>query len=547
MNANEVQAECTELKRFWNPRAEKFKDWYNIITLDDSDLKQEGMECVITNEPATFFNLALQLLTPDNIAHRIPVDTIDEDDMAAASEVEKYFGRKWHSLDVENTSKGRSGWLRELESFLIATGWYSVFSLVASDKIIAEVWNPADVFPDFDDSGMARCAHIYTISEAAASRKVISRVGWAKPTRPFVGNTTVWDYWRYNNNGIPWNLVVMGNELVRNSLEPGLKKLPIYCRPVAGLPDRGSITTGGDWKGQIGRGVVATNEGEYVNYNKQQTFQQQLLRDTAQPRWYEKSRSGGILREADIFKRGAIFRMTPEEDVGILPTAPLPLELRTQTMDAQSRLQRGSVPYALYGNVQQVISSVLMSQIASAALQILKPYHEATKSLMEELDNDWADAIKSGNSPDGFKWPRTLPRNVRLEVDYRIDIPGDMVSRVTAGRMLNPQFELSTTKVMDLLFPEITDPMRELARAASDRAQRHPVMESLALIRALQVNARILREAGDTEGAKLYEEAANMVKSGGEQPRPTAPKVKQPRQEVMPREAMGGEPTMEGI
>ncbi|KKK85952.1 hypothetical protein LCGC14_2768120, partial [marine sediment metagenome] len=103
--------------------------------------------------------------------------------------------------------------------------------------------------------------------------------------------------------------------------------MPIYVAPVGGLPDMGSLTEGmiptysstlklhtqevstERWKAELGQSIIATNEHIYRTWNKWWSFSLQLLRDTAQPRIFERSRSGkAIVKPEDVFRRGAIFR-----------------------------------------------------------------------------------------------------------------------------------------------------------------------------------------------------------------------------------------------
>ena len=58
---NYIKGRCNGLKKNWTARAQKFRDWYDILLLND-ELEQEGMESVVTNDPRTGYNLAKHLL-----------------------------------------------------------------------------------------------------------------------------------------------------------------------------------------------------------------------------------------------------------------------------------------------------------------------------------------------------------------------------------------------------------------------------------------------------------------------------------------------------
>ena len=167
---------CNGLKNNWQIRAKKFKEWYDILLLVD-ELEQEGMESVTTNDPRTGYNLAKHLLISMIIAHKISTDDLLPENIPAVSYLEKYINKRWAEQENRYRRIGRQSWLGELASWLLVTGWYSIFSMVTNDEIWAEVWSPAECFQDFGPDGLVEHAHIYTLSPGAANRN-ISTMNW---------------------------------------------------------------------------------------------------------------------------------------------------------------------------------------------------------------------------------------------------------------------------------------------------------------------------------------------------------------------------------
>ena len=513
MTPDRMITDCNNLRRKWGIRHKKFIDWYKILLLTD-ELKQEGMESVTANDPRTGFNLALHFLTSSIIAHRISSERLDAIQVAGTSYLEDYFTEYWAGIEAIYRGSGRQSWLRDLTSLMLALGWFSVFAMADENGLVAEVWHPDSVYPDYGGGMLVECAHIYPLSASAANKKV-KTMGWSM-TSPFTGPTTLYDHWTFDADGDVANAIVLGRQFVKPPVkETKLDRIPIFTSPVGGLPDRGNLSEAGAWQEHYGEGFVATNEDISLNYNKMISYLQQLMRDTANPRWFEQSRGDTpILREADMFKRGAIFRGTPEENITPLPTAPIPVELRTMLFDYQNMIQRGSFPWAVYGNIQQSISSIAMANIASASMQVLTPYYLAIKGLLSDIDNFWLGQMrKYGYKPNGFKMPEDLPEDVRFQVDFSIDIPGFLIQRATTARMLDPSFRLSTATTMEKLFPEIKDSLREIAKARRDDALSHPKALTIDNITAFLEEARILREANDIKTAELYEMAAKSMEA----------------------------------
>lgn len=553
MNATQVVTKCKELMDFWSERNRQMKVWYDILLLTNT-LEQEDMESVISSDPRASFNMALHLLTSSIISPRVAIEELDRPEIVDTSYIETYMSDRWKQLARENRRLGRQSWLREVVSLMLATGWYSVFNWAEKDKLIAEVWNPAEVYPRFSrdpEIGMEACAHVYPISAGEANRKV-KKSGWSIPN-PFKADTTVYNYWIIDDDGDVANAIVMGTHLVRDltkiaSNEQATKRIPIHVSPVGGLPDTGIIKEGSKtWQKHFGESLIAPAASEFDNQNRMLTYIQQLVRDTASPRWFEQSSSQhGILSPEKIFKRGAIFRGGPGDAVAPLPMPAIPVEVRTILFDYGNRIQRVLFPWALFGNIQQQTSGYMMSQIASAAMGVLTPYKEGIIALLSDVNNYWFNELKERKlTTYGFKMPKNIPEHLTFDMAFNIDIPGSLIQRATVARMLDPTFRTSYTTTADLLFPEIKDPLREQGRVNKDEAMMNEVAQMLALIEAYREVARAAKEAGDDKTATLYGKAAEVIYQrfmgqeqlpAGQAP-PTTPKevrTAAPREEMMP-------------
>lgn len=543
---SKVIARCNSIKSNWGGRHRKFVEWYDVLTLKD-DLQQEGMESVVSNDPRTGYNLGKHLLTSSVIAHKVVDTDLEPDEVPGVSYLEGYMEQRWSEQERRYRQMGRRGWIDELNAFMLAVGWYAAFAMVDENRVWAEVWHPAEVFPDYSSDGIAEVAHIYSLTAPATNRK-IKTMGW--PVQPVRGRTTIYDYWGFDNDSDVVNGIVVGSQfakpLVKDANLSKLGVLPVFTGPVGGLPDRGTIQSGAEWQKHCGESIVATNEDLGKNYNKMLSFTQQMMRDTANHRWLELS-SGDtpILKEADMKKHGAIFRGEPGESVQPLAAPPIPLELRTVLFDYQNMLQRGLFPWSTFGNVQQQMSYLAMANIASASLQVLAPYSDGLRGLLTDIDNFWYRMMKENNlRPHKFKMPEEMPDNLQFDTRADIEIPGYLVQRATVARMLDPQFKLSTDTVIGRLFPEIRDPIKEQAKARKDMAMSHPKAVMVDQIIAYREQAAALREAGNVDGAKLYEKLADSLERELEAPeQPPPPEAGPGAPEGILREVMPAEVT----
>ncbi len=533
--AQAVKTRCDQLKQYWNVRNAKFKKWYRLIQQVD-ELKTEKMESFVGNDPRAMFNLVLHLLDA-NIPHKLDSLDLGDIDMASANEsVSNFFERAWKDQQRRFRKTGpRQSLSRAMLGLMLATGWYSVFAIVADDGTITCVdpWNPAQVFPMWDlcDLGLVEVAHEYPMMATAAKAMAVRNM-WKSAT--YTGQEViVRDYWWIENDGlipVVWNAVTIDNELMK--FEPTrFKRIPVYVSPVGGLPDMGALSEGTEvstqsynagaqyqgerWKEEIGQSIVATNENIYRTWNKWWTFSLQLLRDTAQPAVFERSRSGkAIVKPEDLFRRGAIFRGGADDSVEFIGSPPLPIELRSTQLDLEAMMQRGGVSWAMYGNVSGQLTAYVMSQIAASANQVLKPFHQAYINLIEDIDNDWLQDIRErGVHPYGWTIPSAVTKDMTVTAKYEVEIPGELVQKATVARMLTPDFEISYSYTLNRLFPDIKNPMQERARRRADKAEQHPTNALIALIQYYKQQSAFLNKNGDIDTSRLYDLAAKAAEA----------------------------------
>jgi hypothetical protein len=531
MDANEIIARSTNLKKFWDTRRKKFKEWYKQIQLVD-ELASENMESFVSSDPRSAYNLLLHMLNSPRIPHRIPPELITPDLVRPSGELSKLLDAAWSDVYRTYRMSGHQSWLRDLIGYMLATGWYAVFATTSLDgsRCIAELWNPATVYPAWDDQ-LVECAHILTLSPSAAIR-MVARNKWS--IERITTNQTLYDYWYIADDGITVvNTIALNRVIVKPpTAETKFSRIPIFTAPVGGLPDTGIITEDAErWKGEIGQSSVATAEGVYRSMNKWWTFSMQLLRDTAQARWYEKtSGTKPILKKEDLYKRGFIARLGPNDEIGTLPVPPIPVELRSTQIDLEAMIQRAGPPWALYGANASNMTAYTMSQVASGAAQMAQPFHQGVIDVLSDIDNFWLDLIrKHGGKPYGIAYPKEIPETMQVTASYEIRIPGDIIQRATVARMLDPDYRLSSTRVTEELFPEIKNPMEEKAQVMADKAELHPIRSYISLILSLRQEAVNLRKTNQPEAARLYEAAANNIESQlGVQEQTQAPASEQP-------------------
>lgn len=532
-----VIKQCTTLRDNWSTRKKKFEDWYNILLLAD-ELQQEGMESVVTNDPRTGFNLAKHLLSSMVIADKIELTELPQEYIPATSYMEKYMAERWASQEKRYRSAGRQSWLGSFVSWLLTTGWYSVFAMADEREVWAEVWSPADCFPGFGPNGLVEHAHIYKLSPTAAMKK-IKTMGWEYP-KPITTDATIYDLWRFDADGDVTNAIVLENVFVKSPVKDKycskVERLPVFSSPAGGLPDMGSIKANKNWQNHFGESIVGTNEGLLLNYNKMRSFMQQAARTAAQPHWLELSSGDTQIATETLMDRwGSILHGQPGEDVKPLQGTTIPVELTNILFHYQNELQRGMFPWAVFGNIQQQMSYLAMANVASASMQVLTPYRDAVQGMRTDVTNFWMDMIlENGFNPHNFERPDKMPdkESRQFATTCDVEIPGYLVQRATVARMLNSQFKLPETWLMGRLFPEIRNTIKAQADVRAEDAMKHPKAIMVDQIIAYRKQAKLLRDADDVDSAMLYEKLGASLEAELTAPRQQARAAVTPTQQA---------------
>ncbi|MCK5643612.1 MAG: hypothetical protein KAJ19_22625, partial [Gammaproteobacteria bacterium] len=175
--AGDVNQAAIQHMGLWHTRNEMFKDWYEYIILDDSELYQEDMETVIASDPKVFYKKARRLLS-SGVTHSIPGDLLPQPDLVNLAPIVKFLDLQWAKKDRLWKRRGKIGWTWEEVSLLLATGWYDVLAYASpSDGLVAEIRNPIECFPKYDNEGLYSHFHIYSLPYEEAQRKCES-MGW---------------------------------------------------------------------------------------------------------------------------------------------------------------------------------------------------------------------------------------------------------------------------------------------------------------------------------------------------------------------------------
>ena len=522
LSPSSVSSRAATLGRKWADRDRKFRDWYKIIKLEDK-MKEENKESFVSNSPRTFYNLAKHLLTPKYIPHKFPYEELDLQTADEAKLLAQQFERYgWKKLERLYKKSGRQSFVDRIAAHILTLGWYAVYAHVDENGLHADVWNPAEVFPEYSinpEEGLVELSHIYKVPRRRANYQ-LGTIGLYDSINLTSAYYNVYEYWFYDDEGFVCRASTLAGKWYNQPERlPQYDTIPILVGPVGGLPDEGVLDP--HFMQTFGEGCVAVNEGVYTNSDRLASFLQQAVRDATEPKWLELSQGGAILTPEN-FKSGGIFRGEPGDSVNSLQPPPIPVELQQRLFDYEQKKQEGSFSPLLYGSIQFKLAAYTLSQMAQAAQQVLRPYHEGMMAVLSGIDNQWLAQMRStGIRPNGITIPAGLPDDTEMLVEYPVSIPGDLINRITVAKMMNPEMRFSAEYIFKNLFPEVQDTMTETAKSRKDMAMNSEMGILVAQIKAFRLLAEEASVRRDPENVELYTAAAerglNMLKGKEEE------------------------------
>lgn len=518
----------------WPKRNRAMREQYRLLR-QTNDLQQANMESVISSDPRTGYNFALWLLTPKKYRFMADVSGLTQKQQQDVGVVESFIDQEFQHLLRRTRINMRGTFLRQLTSYLIALGWYAVMAFPTEDEgWVWQAWNPSTVYPFYDEDGrLVEVGRIYSITGAQANEKIL-REGWIRPSRPFLPTMRaikVYNHWTMID-GVAHHASAIGNMMTKDYTPTHWTRIPAYIGPAGGLPDDGSLMANDEWTAEVGQGMLAPVLEVQKNYDKVLTYLQQLLRDTSNPRVKFWSK-GTSIDPDDWYKRGAFFELGEGEDIQSVDSPPVPAELRAHLFDLRAQIQRSQFSDMSFGAIQGRVSAFLMSSVTATARQILAPYEDTIKAVLGEIATNNI-AFMRGMNKQGAKFTLNgesfpaLPDWVPFDFNFDILVPGDLLQRANAARVLNPGFRLPASSIMNFLFPEIENPLKEHSLLSTEDAVNSPEFKALTLIEELLAASEEARDAGDVSFADRLERMAQRLE--GKLLQPTQPGMEGPQQ-----------------
>ena len=524
-----------KLKSSWSARDAQMRKDRDILRFVQGTTK-EGFEEITLNEGKVLYDTCVGLLSANFPRIVLPIHfDADDEEKRKMSKVERFLQGILRQLDRQHLDRGRGQWLREL-AYWVCSGWVTLFVNIDTEgKFQANFYDPITIYPHWTDAGLVEVARIASIpvGEAIALAK-----SWELPLpRGFSKSSTdveLINYWEKKLDGV-YNTILFGGKPVKPETKEDFEEIPIIIGLANGSPEMDSPDR---WHQNLGQSIIADNRLMYDYQNRWISMLMQIIADTAYPPLQTATASGEALFGKDDLGSGVVIPTKIGEEIKPIQYAGAPIEVNTVLSILSGCVQRGGLPYVIYGGLPFELSGFAISQLIAAIQYKVSPYVKTIEQVLDKICNVFIDQFRQkgktvtlsvSSKPGQFfveEFAKAdIPKVRFIEVSIPQGTPQDKMQKIlTARQALQPPALLSRESLWED-FLDVEDTKLEEERILRDQVNDLPVVKLLKVADDLRKRAIAASNAGNIEEARVLMGFAQVVigqltqaQQGGGQP-----------------------------
>ena len=505
-----------KLQGFWNSRDTTMKEDRRVLRLEKGRTK-EGFEEVVLNEPKVLYETSVGMLSANFPKFKLPIRfDASVEEKTKMQKAERFLQGIFRQLDENHAELGRGQWVREL-AYWICSGWSVNFAHIdESGNFHADFFDPLTVFPRWTQVGLREVARITEISKEEAEG--LLEFWNLKLNKKLGERVKLINYWEKRLDGI-YNTILFNEEPVKAETLEKFKRMPLIIGLANGIPERNTT----DWPGKLGQSIIAANKEMFEQQNRWVSMLMQIVSDTAYPPIVTQTPDGSPVLTKDDLGSGIVIPTRVDETIETLKYAGTPIEVNTLLSILTGCVQRGGLPYVIYGGLPFELSGFALSQLMAAIQYKISPYVRAMEQVLSRLAVEFIEQF--------HEYGKTISLAVREKGKYYVEdftkadipkvrfvearvltgSPQDKMQEILAARQaLQPPALLSRETIWEDHL-EVEDPKLEYDRIIADQVNELPITKLLKVADEMRKRALAAHEAGNTEEARVFIGYAQVI------------------------------------
>ena len=403
------------------PLRDRMEQDHKLYRLEPYDAG-DGYRSYTSNEPQVMADKIISWLTSAEMVVRIPFSGNERDQRDADNQKERFLTGIIRAAD-ENLSMRLLPPLRDqLSWYTTLRGWYAGrVLLIKNDKgetnIDITPWDPLNTFWCEGDDGLDwACYRIRKSPSEIAKQYKVKSGDLGEDTEESI---FVYDFYDREDN-----YVVMQDRLLKKRTKHGYDGVPCFIGMVGSAPLVQSDEVGTDAIADFGESVFKHNRENFENNNFMMSTMLELTARSRKQGLKVKSRDGTKSLEEDPYQEGSEISLAQGEEVEPLGMLEMAKESGAFMGLVSSEVQRGGLPYSIYGELQFQLSGYAINTLRQGIETVLSPRIQALERAYRQIFNIISEQYGSGK----FKSVEVSGRD-RERMYFSAEISPDIVKK----------------------------------------------------------------------------------------------------------------------
>jgi len=386
------------------PLRQRMQDDHALYRLEPYDAG-EGYQSYTSNEPQTFAEKIIGWISGADMTVRIPHDGADQE-LREKNDLKERF-----LIGIERAANDRLCHMMlpelrdQLSWYSAIRGWYAGRALLAkrpdgSTYVDVTPWDPLHTYWESGPDGLEwACYKMPKTKEQIFSQYNI-KVDWETPYS--VDGIEVYDFYDKEMNTI---LVYNGSKtnplirVVKKQQRHGADQVPVFIGPVGANPYIVALSqsTMQDTIADVGESVFRSTRDLYPKHNMMMSTLLELTARSRRQGLIVRSRDGMKTLDEDPYLEGSEISLAQNENVEPLGLLEMAKETGAFMSLISGEMQRGSLPYSVYGEVPFQLSGFAINTLRQGVETVVNKYLRSVEKAYRMIFNLISDQYVVGS------------------------------------------------------------------------------------------------------------------------------------------------------
>ena len=371
-------------------RMEKDHGIYRLEPYDAGD----GYRSFTSNEPQVMADKIVSWLTSAEMVVRIPFSGNKRDQRDTNNQKERFLTGIIRAADDNLTQRLLPSLRSQLAWYLTVRGWYAGRAmLVKNEKEETRVditpWDPLNTYWGEGSDGLEWACYRVRKSPSDVRRQYNVRNFGMNEDR----DESIYVYDFYDKED---NYVVMEDRILKKRTRHGYDGVPCFVGMVGSAPLIQSDEVGTDAIAHYGESVFKHNRDNFDNNNFMMSTMLELTARSRKQGLKVKSRDGTKTLDEDPYQEGTEIALGQGEDVEPLGMLEMSKESGAFMGLVSSEIQRGGLPYSIYGELQFQLSGYAINTLRQGIETVLSPRIDALEKAYRSIFTIISEQYASG-------------------------------------------------------------------------------------------------------------------------------------------------------